>query len=64
MTQASPAISSATSFAPSPSRSQTTTCAPSAASRRATAAPIPLAPPVTIARFPARSDEDALVAMT
>ena len=44
---ASRAISSATRVAPAPSTSVTTTWAPSRASRRATARPIPLAAPVT-----------------
>ena len=38
---------------PARSRSTTTTCAPSAASRSAQARPMPDAPPVTIARRPA-----------
>src|SRR5262245_12777617 len=47
-----PEISPATSVAPSRLRSPTVTSAPSAARRRAIAAPIPLAPPVTRAFFP------------
>jgi hypothetical protein len=47
-----PEISPATSVAPSRLRSPIVTSAPSAASRRAIAAPMPLAPPVTSAFFP------------
>ena len=50
--RARPSISPATSRAPSRSRSATATRAPSAASRRAVAAPIPDAPPVTSAIRP------------
>jgi hypothetical protein len=49
-----PPISAATTSAWAPSRSATTTRAPSAASRRAHASPMPLAPPVTKAVRPAR----------
>ena len=48
----SPSISPATSRAPSRLRSATATRAPSAASRRAVAAPMPLPPPVTSAVRP------------
>ena len=51
-TVAKPSISPATSRAPSRSRSPMATVAPSAASRRAVAAPMPLAPPVTSAIRP------------
>ena len=47
-----PPISAATAAAPSSLRSPTQTSAPSAASRREIAAPIPLAPPVTSALRP------------
>ena len=49
-----PSISAATSRAPSRSRSAMATRAPSAASRRAVAAPMPDAPPVTSALRPSR----------
>src|SRR5829696_6476990 len=49
---ARPEISPATSVAPSRLRSPIVTCAPSAARRRAVAAPMPLAPPVTSAFLP------------
>ncbi len=47
-----PPISAAVCFALSSSKSATTTVAPSDASRRAVAAPIPFAPPVTTAVLP------------
>src|SRR5690349_21649516 len=50
---ATPPISPAVSRAAASSKSATTTLAPSDASRRAVAAPIPRAPPVTRAVFPA-----------
>ena len=52
MAKASPSISPHTSRAPSRFMSQTATRAPSAASRRHVAAPMPLAPPVTSATCP------------
>ena len=51
---ATPPTSVATSSARARSKSATTTRAPSEASRRTVAAPIPLAPPVTIAFIPAK----------
>src|SRR3954454_7483754 len=48
----SPSISSASALPPSSSRSATTTCAPSAANRRALARPMPLAAPVMTATLP------------
>src|SRR5437660_73325 len=52
---ARPPTSLATACAPSSLRSTTATDAPAAAKAREHAAPIPLAPPVTIATFPPRS---------
>ena len=52
MCTAMPSISPATERALASFRSATATCAPSAASRRAVAAPIPDAPPVTSAIRP------------
>ena len=48
----SPSISSASAVPPASSRSATTTCAPSAANRRALARPMPLAAPVMTATLP------------
>src|SRR4051812_11483481 len=56
---ASPSISEATSRAFSSCRSHTATRAPSAASRRDVAAPMPLAPPVTSAVSPSSRIPDA-----
>src|SRR4051794_5308869 len=47
-----PPISPAVACAVASSKSATTTCAPSAARRRAVAAPMPFAPPVTSAFLP------------
>ena len=55
----SPPMSAATAPARSSSMSATVTFAPRAASRRATAAPIPLAPPVTRADRPASSPAES-----
>src|SRR5207302_1120124 len=52
---AKPSSSPATAFAPSSLRSRMPTRAPSAARRRAVAAPMPDAPPVTSAVFPLRT---------
>src|SRR4051794_33873286 len=49
----SPSISSARALPTSSARSATTTCAPSAAKRRAPARPMPLAAPVMTATLPA-----------
>ena len=51
-TTAIPPTSAATASQPSASRSTTATCAPAAASARHEAAPMPLAPPVTMATVP------------
>src|SRR5436305_663606 len=58
--QAKPSSSPATSRAPCSLRSATATRAPSAARRRAVAAPMPDAPPVTSAVFPSRRTHRSL----
>jgi hypothetical protein len=55
----SPSIAAAVAFPSSSRTSVTRTDAPPATSRAAQAAPMPLAPPVTIATFPLRSMSDS-----